>query len=297
MPDTWETFFGLDPNDATDATGNPNGDGLTNAQEFAARRHPVGRHARHFAEGSTGFFDTLVSVLNLSATDAAHVALALLTEAGTGVSHPLELGPRQRQSISINTVLGVPAAVSIIVESDLPVAADRSMTWDTTGVGLSLDSGSPAPFAPGLRGGGDRPGADANSSINNRNRGSPAVRRPSLYRAAQGAASSSPGSRLTGPTGHHPARRRRRLLRSLSGQPRLQSDRQPATFITPRITWGRLQDVDPSERAAGADRAQRAQRCGRGADPPATTTSGYQKKLPQEHDSRYGLRRVDLRTT
>ena len=61
MPDAWETFFGLDPNDAADASGDPDAHGLTNAQEYAARRHPLGRHARCFAEGSTGFFDTSVT--------------------------------------------------------------------------------------------------------------------------------------------------------------------------------------------------------------------------------------------
>ena len=157
MPDAWETFFGLNPNDPSDATGDPDGDGLTNAQEFAARRHPVGRHVRYFAEGSTGFFDTSVAVLNLSTTDTAHVALALLSEAGGVVSHQLTLAPRQRQSVSINAVLGVPAAVAIIVESDVPVAADRFMTWGTSGIGASLDSGSPAPattwyFAEGATG-------------------------------------------------------------------------------------------------------------------------------------------------
>ena len=54
MPDAWETFFGLDPNDPADATGDPDGDGLTNAQEYAGGRHPGGRYARYFAEGSTG---------------------------------------------------------------------------------------------------------------------------------------------------------------------------------------------------------------------------------------------------
>ena len=157
MPDAWETFFGLNPSDPGDATGDPDNDGLTNAQEFAARRHPVGRHVRYFAEGSTGFFETSVAVLNLSTTDTAHVALALLSEGGGVVSHQLTLAPRQRQSVSINTVLGVSAAVAIIVESDVPVAADRSMTWGTSGVGASLDSGSPAPattwyFAEGATG-------------------------------------------------------------------------------------------------------------------------------------------------
>src|SRR5262245_7950446 len=87
MPDAWETFFGLDPNNAADATGDPDGDGLTNAQEYAARRHPNGLYARYFAEGSTGFFDTSVGLLNLSETATAHVAIALLTETGGVVSH------------------------------------------------------------------------------------------------------------------------------------------------------------------------------------------------------------------
>ena len=157
MPDAWEEFFGLDPEDPSDAAGDPDGDGLTNAQEYAARRHPIGRHTRFFAEGSTGYFDTSVGVLNVSPTATAHVALALLTEGGGVVSHQLSLEPRQRRSVSINTVLGLSAAVSIIVESDAPIVADRFMTWGSSGVGASLDSGAPAPattwyFAEGATG-------------------------------------------------------------------------------------------------------------------------------------------------
>ena len=157
MPDAWETFFGLDPNDAGDATGDPDGDGLTNAQEFADGRHPNGVHMRYFAEGSTGYFDTSVGVLNLSETETAHVAIALLNQAGGVVSHRFTLGPRARRTVSINEVLGVSAAVAIVVESDVPVAADRLMTWGTSGIGASLDSGAPAPattwyFAEGATG-------------------------------------------------------------------------------------------------------------------------------------------------
>ncbi len=91
MPDEWEDFFGLDRGDPADAGDDPDGDGLTNAQEYAARRHPLGRHARFFAEGATGYFDTSIAVLNLSATDNARVAVALLTEDGTTVSHRFTL--------------------------------------------------------------------------------------------------------------------------------------------------------------------------------------------------------------
>ena len=144
MPDAWEAFFGLDPNDAADATADPDGDDVTNAQEYATGRHPVGRFARHFAEGSTGYFDTSIAVLNLSATETAHVSIALLNESGGVTPFQMTLAPRARQSASLNTLLATAAAVSIVVESDVAVAADRAMTWGASGVGLSLDSGVPA---------------------------------------------------------------------------------------------------------------------------------------------------------
>jgi methionine-rich copper-binding protein CopC len=157
MPDAWETFFGLNPNDPADAAADPDGDGLTNAQEFAAGRHPFGLFARYFAEGSTGFFDTDLAVLNLSTTATAHVSVALLDESGHVTSQQITLAPRGRRSVSLDTILGTAAAVSIIVESDVAIAADRAMTWGTSGVGLSLDSGAAAPattwyFAEGATG-------------------------------------------------------------------------------------------------------------------------------------------------
>ena len=158
MPDVWEDFFGLDRNSAADATGDPDGDGLSNAQEYAQHRHPFSHHARYFAEGSTGgYFDTSMGVLNLSDTQTAHVALALLNEAGETIPHQFALDPRQRRTVDLNTIPGVAGAVSIAVESDVPVAADRTMTWGTSGIGMSLDSGSPGPattwyFAEGATG-------------------------------------------------------------------------------------------------------------------------------------------------
>jgi methionine-rich copper-binding protein CopC len=157
MPDAWETFFGLDPGSAADAAGDPDGDGLTNLQEYTAGRHPFGRFARYFAEGSTGYFSTSLAVLNLSPTDTAHVNVTLLDESGAITSHRFALGPRQRQSVPFETVLPRAAAVSIIVESETPIAADRVMTWGTSGIGQSLDSGAEAPattwyFAEGATG-------------------------------------------------------------------------------------------------------------------------------------------------
>ncbi|MEN8220861.1 MAG: hypothetical protein ABFS56_31800 [Pseudomonadota bacterium] len=40
MPDDWERHFGLDPNNAADASSDPDGDGKTNLQEYQQGTHP-----------------------------------------------------------------------------------------------------------------------------------------------------------------------------------------------------------------------------------------------------------------
>src|SRR5690606_1571487 len=41
MLDGWESFFGFDPTDASDASEDANGDGITNLQSFLDRGHPT----------------------------------------------------------------------------------------------------------------------------------------------------------------------------------------------------------------------------------------------------------------
>jgi len=40
MPDDWEIFYGLDPNDPSDADEDTDADGLTNLQEFLSKQNP-----------------------------------------------------------------------------------------------------------------------------------------------------------------------------------------------------------------------------------------------------------------
>lgn len=146
MPDTWETFFGLNPNSAADATADPDGDGLTNLQEFLTKGHPFGTFKRYFAEGSTDFFNTSIGLVNLSTTATAHIQLAFLTETGTVTAHQVTLAAGQRQTVDVDAVLApFSGAIGTIVESDVRIAADRLMKWGATGYGSTVDTGVAAP--------------------------------------------------------------------------------------------------------------------------------------------------------
>ena len=64
LDDDWETQFGTDP-ETNDAAADPDGDGVTNAQERANNTHPTGYFTRFLAEGSTGaFFDERIALFN-----------------------------------------------------------------------------------------------------------------------------------------------------------------------------------------------------------------------------------------
>ncbi len=45
IPDAWETSYGLDPTDATDALADPDGDGRTNLDEYLNSTNPLENNA------------------------------------------------------------------------------------------------------------------------------------------------------------------------------------------------------------------------------------------------------------
>jgi Bacterial TSP3 repeat len=157
MPDDWETFFGLNPN-VNDAAGDPDGDGLTNLQEYQQGGHPFGFQKRYFAEGALGFFRTDIGLVNNSTTETANVQLTYVTESGTSYTQRVKLLPMTRQTVSANSFLtGVGGGFGTIIESNIAIAADRFMEWGATGYGSSLSASVTAPsqtwyFAEGATG-------------------------------------------------------------------------------------------------------------------------------------------------
>lgn len=149
MLDGWEVRYGLSPSDASDAALDSDGDGVTNAQEFAVRSHPKGVAGaqRLFAEGAAGtFFDTQVHVFN-PGTTPANVVVGFLSASGTRTSQAVTLPPKGRTTLASCCVATMTAAeFSTVVESDAPVVAERGMSWDrVTGYGSHATAGAAAP--------------------------------------------------------------------------------------------------------------------------------------------------------
>ena len=130
-----------------DAAGDPDGDGLSNLEEFLAGSHPRGFHRRFFAEGVTGtFFETHIAAMDLARAGATAV-VSFMREDGTRTSETRAIGPRATIGIDPAQVLGTaPQSFATLVESDQPIAADRLVMWGQQASGHA-ERGLPGPSA------------------------------------------------------------------------------------------------------------------------------------------------------
>jgi hypothetical protein len=145
LPNDWETKFGLDPNDPNGdngPNGDPDHDGYTNAQELAMGTHPRGFVITYLAEGATGsFFSTRLALANPTDTKS----LTLITfQRADAVTIPVyvQIAPHARYTLDVETVPGLESAdFSTLVEADVQIVADRTMTWDHSSYGSHAERG------------------------------------------------------------------------------------------------------------------------------------------------------------
>jgi hypothetical protein len=117
---------------------------------------PVTNYTYYFAEGATigGFFETRLALLNLDATATATVTIDFqLKDTTTVLTYLLQLPAQQRATIDVSTLGTVNPALaalasaefSTVVRSDVPLVADRTMTWDATSYGSHAETAIDAP--------------------------------------------------------------------------------------------------------------------------------------------------------
>ena len=146
LHDAWETTFGLDPADASDAALDPDHDGRTSTQEYDAGTHPRGTPVRYFAEGANGgFFATSLALFNPSdVTVTANVRF--LGPEGATASMPITVAAHAPAYLSADQANLPFTEFSIVVESPTPLVAERRMTWDrATAYGSHNGTGVAAP--------------------------------------------------------------------------------------------------------------------------------------------------------
>ncbi len=147
LPDYWETMFGLNRNDPSDGGADPDGDGRTNLQEYQDGTNPIGTSKRYFAEGAANaFFSTKIALFNPN-SQTATVVLEYLGSNGQRQSNVVSLPALSRADIALSsyTFTQPDNDFSTVIDSSLPIVADRTMTWDNTGYGSHAETAITAP--------------------------------------------------------------------------------------------------------------------------------------------------------
>jgi hypothetical protein len=151
LPDEWETAMGLDPTSASGdhgAQGDPDGDGLTNEQEHTGQTHPRGFHRLYFAEGARveTFATRFALVQPNGAGSTARALLRYVTGAGAVYATPVQVPAAARRTVSAADVAGLQGqGFATTIESDVPLVADRLVTWGVGGFGSHAERAVAAP--------------------------------------------------------------------------------------------------------------------------------------------------------
>lgn len=137
LPDAWEQKFGFNPNSGSGpdgATGDPDGDGVTNLSEFQGGTDPTLPNVWNLSEGATGFFGERLAIAN-PGVDPATVQVTFLREGGAPpINQTFNIAAQRRITIDVNSIPGLAnVAVSVVVRATLGgVVVERTMVWDAS---------------------------------------------------------------------------------------------------------------------------------------------------------------------
>jgi hypothetical protein len=139
MADAWEQRHGV-----TDPDGDPDGDGLTNLEEYRRGTHPRLANRVVLAEGSTTIFRQRLALANPDATRAT-VAVTFLREDAPPIVREFTVNGLSRLDVPVESIEGLESAsFSAVVEAiEGGVVAERTMFWG--GWGGHTGKGAPAP--------------------------------------------------------------------------------------------------------------------------------------------------------
>ncbi len=144
LPNDFEMKYGLDPfgGPGSGPNDDPDGDGRTNVQEMQDGTHPRGFVITYLAEGATGaFFTTRLAIANPSAQPAL-VLTRFQRNDGVTIRDYRVLPALSRTTIDVAQVPGLEAAeFSTLIEADVQVVADRTMTWGDGAYGSHAERG------------------------------------------------------------------------------------------------------------------------------------------------------------
>jgi hypothetical protein len=123
--DQWKNRFAI-----SDMNADPDGDGVTNMDEFLNGTDPFIPNTWLLAEGATGSFRTRLALTN-PGSDTAEITVRFLPEGGTPITQQYSVPGQSRRTVVVNDIAGLqdlPMSAEVTTQRG-GVLVERTVTW------------------------------------------------------------------------------------------------------------------------------------------------------------------------